>query len=1089
MKKVLSTILLATLVLSVVAVAGVVPVRAAVVGTLEVSSSQFSGNSIIYVRLYDPDLNVNSAGYDTPLITYKKGTNSTTIMLNETLPNSGEFYAFLRASGSTVTPQNPPYGTNYPVYDLTLSPGDTFTLSYADQSPVGTVSVTVTYDTYSASAADISFDRSSLEYPMNGYIRVSVKDLDWNLDPTYADNVTLNWAFFDPVTSTTYWLNATATETDVNSAVFRIETSYFTDATNFGGYTFNLVGISSGSAIKVSYANESTPPFKYITFKTFPRSLNVATSFTTNGDLLITVVDPNFDHKSWSKDNLGFGGTNVTISTNVGGDTVTLTTALVETDVASGTFTKKVPVVIGTATADSTLQIEVGDSKAKIKYYANGTLRAETISTLSTTPATITSDKTQYKVGGTVKLTITAPDLNDDPDNINFFTCTLPNNNATISSINVNQNLQTVGKLTIKVNGLLATTDSGQNLVFVESGPNTGIFTASLSLAKIYNNANGSLVNGDSILVSYADQLNDVTSSVSFTIGVAAASISLDRSTYPVPRDGNVQIRVTVTDSEANTDSNTIQQSIAYVDVYYYNGTLESSNSFTVTETGPNTGVFTGFYTLPSSLLAAYINGWVKALYVDPSTGKNITATATLVATDAAISVDMTTVKAGDKFTITVTDPDNNLDSKFTQSVNVYYEYTDNTGTKQTGTWTLTETDVNTGKFTISKTVGSDIKLQPGSTMKFTYRDNSPSYITASAGYPSSPVEYTATVKVASYTGTLSIDKNEYGLGSKMVITVDDPDLNTDITTAQSTQVTLRVSGYADQTLTLDEDGASSSVFSTTYTWSSTNTDLIGKTFQIYYKDSVDANGNTVYAVVTGTVKSWDAEVSFDKAYYNIGDIATITVKDPDLNKNPSQIETSTVTVTSDSDPVGQTITVTETGVNTGVFTGKIQISSAFATGKVYAKVGDTIKAEYKDNLPADFASTGKAKTFSGTAIVGVPVERPVPASAQKFVDPNTGVEKTTGAVGQAIGLQATVKNVDVVSKTFTAIFKVKDSAGVTIFISWVTGTLTPGQELTPGVSWTPSAAGEYTVEVLVVKTLSEPTPYSDIQTKTLTVA
>jgi len=116
-------------------------------------------------------------------------------------------------------------------------------------------------------------------------------------------------------------------------------------------------------------------------------------------------------------------------------------------------------------------------------------------------------------------------------------------------------------------------------------------------------------------------------------------------------------------------------------------------------------------------------------------------------------------------------------------------------------------------------------------------------------------------------------------------------------------------------------------------------------------------------------------------------------------------------------------------------------------------------------------------------------VARPVPASSQKFVDPNTGAEKTSGTVGQAIGLQATVKNVDVVSKTFTAIFKVKDASGVTISISWVTGTLAPGQELTPGVSWTPSAAGTYTVEVLVVKTLAEPTPYSDIQTKTLTVS
>jgi len=85
--------------------------------------------------------------------------------------------------------------------------------------------------------------------------------------------------------------------------------------------------------------------------------------------------------------------------------------------------------------------------------------------------------------------------------------------------------------------------------------------------------------------------------------------------------------------------------------------------------------------------------------------------------------------------------------------------------------------------------------------------------------------------------------------------------------------------------------------------------------------------------------------------------------------------------------------------------------------------------------------------------------------------------------------LQTTLKNVDATSKSFTAIFKVKDSAGVTIFISWVTGTLAAGQELSPAVSWTPSAAGTYTVDVLVVKSLAEPTPYSDPLSKTLVVA
>ncbi|MCX8169475.1 MAG: hypothetical protein N3D72_00100, partial [Candidatus Methanomethyliaceae archaeon] len=124
----------------------------------------------------------------------------------------------------------------------------------------------------------------------------------------------------------------------------------------------------------------------------------------------------------------------------------------------------------------------------------------------------------------------------------------------------------------------------------------------------------------------------------------------------------------------------------------------------------------------------------------------------------------------------------------------------------------------------------------------------------------------------------------------------------------------------------------------------------------------------------------------------------------------------------------------------------------------------------------------------TGTAIVGVPVERPVPASAAKFLDPTTGAEKVTAKVGETTMLQATVRNVDVVDRPFTAIFKVKDAAGVTIFISWITGTIAPGQSLSPAVSWTSTAPGTYTIEVLVIKSIAEPTPYSDPVTRTLTV-
>jgi plastocyanin len=1083
-----------------------IPVKAAVVGTLEVSSPQFYGNAVLQVKLYDPDL----IGQDNVRITWDYGQGKTPVNLTSPLKN-GEFFGYFMNNSNVhnmslpVSPVSelwknnnggnvscPPYGAfNLPVYNATIPSGTTITFEYMDSSPVGTVTASVKYDQYVASAADITFDRTTLEYPMNGWMRISIKDYDYNTDPTVADTaINLSIKFYYPNGTLIGNVIKNATETGPATGIFKVDIAYTTDPSRFIG-DINITDITSGTPIKVGYANETAEPYKWVTLKSFPISLIVPDTFTTRGDLTITLRDPNLNLKTWEAEYINGTIINTYINVSMGKDWELLN--LKETGKDTGEFSATLPVVIDNASGkqnDGVLQVEVGQTKATITYYFNSTTvkKAETVSTLSTTPVEITTDKTMYKKDATVKITITAPDLNDDINNPNFFTITLPNDNSTIENRMVNDNGQRVGNFTIKVNGLLARTDSGATLTFVETGPDTNVFTASLSLSKIYRNDNTTLANGDTVDLIYYDCINKVTKTASFTIGVAAASISLDRTSYPVPKDGSVVIRITVNDTEANKDPSTIDSASGYLDVYYYNGTLVSSNNVSLTETGPNTGVFTGTYTLAQSLDPAFINGWVKALYVDPASGKNITATATLVATDASISTDKTEVKAGDTLTITVVDPDWNFDTKTKDfGVIVKYEYTDNTGASQSGTWSLTETDVNTATFTKTITIGSDIKVKPGTTIKFTYNDYTPSYITAASGYPTTPVTRTATVKVASFTGTLSIDKTEYGLGSKMIITVNDPDLNTDITSKQSVTVTLRLGNGTDIPVPLVEDGANSAIFKTTWTWP-VDTNLIGMKFMIYYKDEADAEGNTVFASVTGTIKSWNAEVSFEKTYYNIGDIVTVIVKDPDANKYPDKIETVTVTVTSDTDPIGQSITATETDVNTGVFVGRIQIVGAYESGKVYVKYGDTLYAKYIDPYPADYATTGKSKTFTGTAIVGVPVARPVPASAQKFVDPVTGTELTAGTVGKAIGLQATVKNVDVVSKPFTAVFKVKDAAGVTIYIAWISGTLAPGQELTPGVSWTPDKSGNYTVEVMVFKSLSEPTPFSDVISTTLTV-
>jgi len=621
MKKAVFSILAAILLISTFSTlaAMIAPAKAAYVGVFEVSSTWFSGDAIIQMRLFDPDLNLDPAKRDSAYVTYTKGTNTTALWLNETLPNSGEFIGYIRNASSTQTPANPPYDQSYRISNLILSPGDTFTLTYNDASPVGTTTITVTYKSYSATSGDISLDRASLEYPMNGYINVTIKDFDLNKDPTNVDSATLSLTLYNAVNGNTTTLTGLSfTETGVNTAMFTCAFSYYTSI-NFKGYNYNLSALLNVSVpIKISYELG----YKYITFKTFPVTLEVASTFTTSGDLLIKVTDPNLEHKSWKVEYLGsIGNTNVTIK--MGNDTVCVTgaTALRETGAATATFTAIVPVKIGTVnTADDILQYNLTSKVASITYYGNGTKLAETVSTLSTTPATLTTDKTMYKATDMVTLNLTAPDLNDDSLNINYFTVTLLTTNQLIENVQVLVGGVNVGNLTIKVNGLVANSSASQTLTFIETGANTGIFTASLNLTKIRSRTGAALKNGDSLQIVYTDRINVAVTTASFTIGVAAATIDIDRTTYPVRKEGNVIIHITVTSSEDNTSPTTIQTKDAYVDVYYYNGTRKASEKVPLTETGANTGIFTGYYRLAQSNDQYFINGWGTVRTVYPAT-------------------------------------------------------------------------------------------------------------------------------------------------------------------------------------------------------------------------------------------------------------------------------------------------------------------------------------------------------------------------------------------------------------------------------------------------------------------------------------
>jgi hypothetical protein len=208
---------------------------------------------------------------------------------------------------------------------------------------------------------------------------------------------------------------------------------------------------------------------------------------------------------------------------------------------------------------------------------------------------------------------------------------------------------------------------------------------------------------------------------------------------------------------------------------------------------------------------------------------------------------------------------------------------------------TLTETGANTGvftgqfTFTTSSSSGSSLKVSPGDTITATYSGQ--------------------TANAFIFSRTVSFDFSNYRIGSKAIVTVDDQNSNLDPSTAETIQTTVTsTTSPTGISLTLTETGPNTGVF--------TNTALI-----------FSSSGP-----------------------FSIGNNVTASITNSSANLNPSAIDTVSITITSTTDPVGIMPTLSETGVNTGIFSGIFTLNTYTSSSgnNIHVTGGDVVKVEYQ---------------------------------------------------------------------------------------------------------------------------------------------
>lgn len=84
-----------------------------------------------------------------------------------------------------------------------------------------------------------------------------------------------------------------------------------------------------------------------------------------------------------------------------------------------------------------------------------------------------------------------------------------------------------------------------------------------------------------------------------------------------------------------------------------------------------------------------------------------------------------------------------------------------------------------------------------------------------------------------------------------------------------------------------------------------------------------------------------------------------------------------------------------------------------------------------------------------------------------------------TVEVGKQVQIAADLRNAQDFEQDFAYIVQIQDENGITVSLSWITGTLTAAQSFSPSLSWTPNEAGHYTATIFVWESIDNPSALS----------
>ena len=415
------------------------------------------------------------------------------------------------------------------------------------------------------------------------------------------------------------------------------------------------------------------------------------------------------------------------------------------------------------------------------------------------------------------------------------------------------------------------------------------------------------------------------------------------------------------------------------------------------------------------------------------------------------------------------------------------------------------ETGPSTGIFQIVVEIPQALdgdSLQRGEEIDLEYTDWGPS---GSDYVGDQDEDIRLTVFTSNFGATIDLDQKVYSWTDKVYITVVAPDHNFDsdlideIGEANEDPLRVATKGHDLDDYRLVETGFDTGIFTGEVILVGFKHDGIGYAPSIetggqgptngYLETPSDGGISVSYefsedeTVFTSSIIRWNiGDVQWLEASYPASGTGVLRVIDPDRNLNPEAVDNIDVNISSDTDASGITLTATETNEATGIFEGTVFFTTTGGSSghRLRVSEGDTVTADYADGtLPLPY-TTNDSVSITSTTIIGTivpPLER-APATNLRIVD-TFGSSIDAVSIDQQVQITADLSNGQDRDQDFAYLIQIQNSEGVTVSLSWIAGSLSPGQSFSPSASWTPTDVGTYTVTAFVWESIDNPTALS----------